>query len=127
MSPFQESYEVAEFLETVLNRELDLIVEDGSTDEVGTLLIDFFAICSTKTEPEILEKVRSLPKCDLSRCRVDKFENEEEGESSNVESVEQNLNGMDIDEEEVKPEQRPPRANPVDPDGWTTIVSKKKK
>ena len=67
-----ESYEVAEFLETILNRELNLIVEDGSTDEVGTLLCDFFGICSTKSEAEIIDKVRSLPKCDLSRCRVDK-------------------------------------------------------
>ena len=64
-----DSYEVSEFLETVLNRDLDLIVQDGSTDEVGNLLVQFFGFCSTKTEAEIIDKVRSLPKCDLSRCR----------------------------------------------------------
>ena len=124
-----ESQEVAEFLETILNRELNLIVEDGSTDEVGTLLCDFFGICSTKSEAEIIDKVRSLPKCDLSRCRVDKNDGDvldDESLDSERQNVEQDFNEMDIDEE-TPAAPRQPRFNPVDPDGWTTIVSKKKK
>jgi hypothetical protein len=57
----------------------------------------------------------------------DEDETENVGPSTNLsnivrQSVEQHANDMEVDE----PEQQP-RGNTVDADGWTTIVSKKKK
>ena len=57
----------------------------------------------------------------------DEDETENVGPSTNSNNlarqpVEQSSNDMDVDE----PEQQP-RGNTVDADGWTTIVSKKKK
>lgn len=44
------------------DQNLNLLVEDGSTDEVSNMLCEFFVICSTKTEPEIIEKLKCLPR-----------------------------------------------------------------
>ena len=34
--------EVADFLEVVLQREFDLLVEDGSVEEVGEMLVQYY-------------------------------------------------------------------------------------
>ena len=74
-----EPYEVTEFLEQIINQEFNLIVDDGSTDQIGTTVCEFFQLCtSSKSNDEILNKIRSLPKCDLSKCTVEGQTNEDE-------------------------------------------------
>ena len=68
--------EVAGYLEYLLLHEFDLFVEDGSLDEVGPMLCDYYALCAKGNEAEILDKLRSLPRCDLSLCRCEDEEDQ---------------------------------------------------
>ena len=51
-------------------------MEDGSIDEVSSLLVDYFQLCRTQEESVILEKLRAMPRCDLSRCKCEDDDDE---------------------------------------------------
>ena len=51
-------------------------MEDGSLEEVGDLLCQFFTLCSTQNEAVIVERLRSLPRCDLSLCQCEDEDDE---------------------------------------------------
>ena len=120
-----EFFEVEEFLEDILNQEFNLIVEDGSVTEVSKLVCEYFALCNSKlTEEDVLEKVKQLPKCDLTKCKVALDESDANVESSEVPDRDDN-NGdcemmMDTEDNEKN------TTTQTDPEGWT-VVSRKKK
>lgn len=114
-----EFYEVEEFLEDILNQEFNLIVEDGSVTETSKLVCEYYALCNSKmSEENIQEKLRQLPKCDLSKCKVDLEEQDVTIESS--EQINGDSEMMDV--EEVSSEKT--KCTEAD-DGWT-VVSRKK-
>ncbi len=51
-------------------------MEDGSLEEVAEVLCQFFSLCSTRNEAEIVERLRALPRCDLSLCQCEDDEDE---------------------------------------------------
>lgn len=109
-----EQSEVAEFLETILNQELDVLVQDESTFHVSKLICEFHQLCAQSQKEQVLEKLRQLPQsCDLSSCKVQQEEDEEESEPENASTT---SNGQ----------QQTMEVDSVDPDGWT-VVSRKKK
>ena len=63
--------QVAGYLEQILLHEFDLFIEDGSLDEVGALLCQYYALCASSSEQDILAQLRSLPRCDLSLCKCE--------------------------------------------------------
>lgn len=115
-----EPHEVTEFLEQIFNQEFNCIVEDGSSDEIGTMICDFYDFSKTKSNDEIIAKLQSLPKCDLSQCRVENEDNDEEQRQNQIQ-VENAMNSMDVDDSEATKQPE------TDPDGWTTVVTRKKK
>ena len=118
-----EADEVTYFLEQLMMQEFNLRVEDGSSDEIGVSICKFYKLCtSSKTSEEIISEIRTLPKCDLSRCQI-------EGENSNPQIIqdrklEEQLNSMEVDSslpsDSSKPKQEP------DADGWLVVDRKKK-
>jgi pre-rRNA-processing protein TSR2 len=112
-----QPFEVSEFLEDILNQEFNVIIEDGSSDEIGTFICEFFSLCLTKSEEEVVARLRTLPKCDLAACRV---ESDEQGTEANQAELAGNLEDMDLD---VEPTKKQPE---VDPEGWQVITRKKK-
>ena len=68
---------MADFFESILYQEMHLLIQDGSTEEVSDLLLDFYDKCSSNmSEEAVIAAVRTLPKCDLSKCQVKQDEDE---------------------------------------------------
>ena len=123
-----DNYEVEEFFEEILNREFNLLVQDGSVKDTSRLICEYFALCnSNMTNESIQEKLRQLPKCDLSKCKVDLEECDDGEHESEDLANEMFKNGdsemMDVEETSEKAENKEQQ---VDADGWT-VVSRKKK
>lgn len=131
-------YEVTEFLEQIINQEFNLIVDDGSTDEIGTTVCEFFQLCSSsKSNDEIMNKIRSLPKCDLSKCTIDGQTNEEETITINQNKLEEQMRNLDpimeVDHDSASASDpsnnsncaNEPKTEP-DSDGWVVVERKKK-
>lgn len=126
-----EPEEVADFLEGLLNRELDVLVQDGSTDEVAGVICDLHRLVVIAGDTEgALARIRTLPRCDLSGCQLMAQGASEEPEAASARAeVVGRVNGdplsngvasMDVADEV------PPRHQPiVDEDGFT-LVSRKK-
>jgi len=120
-----EPYEVEEFLGDIIEAEFQLQIDDGSLREVGCKVCEFFRICSTQSQEKVIEKLQTLPRCDLSQCKVEEGEemDEENGEvvvrSEPVNGTE-NVEGMD--NMEISSSHKEPE---VDEDGFQ-MVSKKK-
>jgi len=125
--------EVEDFLVDIVNQEFNVFIDDGSVTETSKLVCDFYRLCSSTSsrgdcEAELKRRLQALPKCDLSKCKVDEEAEALEDVDEEEENVEQNSNNadttttndsMDIDEQ-PKPEEQ-------DPDGWTVVPSRKKK
>ena len=126
-----EPHEVTEFLEDIVSQEFNLLVDDGSTDEIGTTICEFYKLCmfSSKSNDEILAKIHSLPKCDLSRCRV--AEKDEENElCQNQNQLEQQMDSMQVQNSDSSSllqndTNQTPKLE-ADPDGWVVVERKKK-
>ena len=128
-----EPYEVTEFLEEIVNQEFNLIVDDGSVDEVGTAICEFYQLCtSSKSNDEIVAKIHSLPKCDLSRCKVDAQNNEEEAMCQKQNELEKQMNSMEVESEldshstSAVQNMSDTSKQELDPDGWILVDRKKK-
>ena len=116
--------EVEDFLLDTVNQEFDVLIDDGSVTETSKLVCDFYRLCSSSKEDweaEIKQRLQALPKCDLSKCKVDKGAEtlEDVDEEENIEQITAATNDMYIDEQ-PKPEEQ-------DPDGWTMVKPRKKK
>lgn len=102
-----ETYEVEDFLVDIVNQEFNLIIDDGSVVETSRLICEFFALSNSNKE-ELTKRVKALPKCDLTSCKVEPDESEEKENSEDI---------METEE---------PNEPQEDPDGWTTVSRKKK-
>lgn len=116
--------EVEDFLVDIVNQEFNVHIDDGSVTETSKLVCDFYRLCSRgDCEAELKRRLQALPKCDLSKCKVDEGAEALEDVDEEEENIEQNTtttnDSMDIDEQ-PKPEEQ-------DPDGWTVVPSRKKK
>ena len=117
-----ENYEVADFLEEIIQNEFNLSIDDGSLLEVGTYLTEYFKICTIPSyeEETVLNFLRWLPKCDLSKCKVeDEDEMMEDNRMDTEESISQ-INNLQISERKTdEPE--------IDESGFVLVKSRKKK
>jgi len=108
--------EVEDFLLDIVNQEFDVLIDDGSVTETSKLVCDFYRLCSRgDCEAELKSRLQALPKCDLSKCKVNEgaeaLENVEKEEN-----VEQNSNNADTTttndnmgkDEQPKPEEQDP-------------------
>jgi len=123
-----ENDEVEDFLLDIVNREFNVLIDDNSVTEISKLVCDFYRLCSSTSsrgdcEAEIKRRLQALPKCDLSKCKVDNGAEALEDVDEEEENIEQNTtttnDSMDIDEQ-PKPEEQ-------DPDGWIMVQPRKKK
>jgi len=110
-----EDFEVADFLDEIMQNEFTLSIDDGSLDDVARTVCEYFTICSSSDEADIKAKLQSLPKCDLSKCQFKDEFNDEEAES-NHETVEKAENTDDKS-----------NVAEVDEDGFETVKSRRKK
>jgi len=119
--------EVVDFFESILYQEMHLLIEDGSTEEVANLILDFYVKCSTLNEEDVIAAVRTLPKCDLSKCQVT---DQSYGEATAPEPIEMDTSDQLLDAiegmvtEDERPQEEP---SGPDPDGWEVVKSTKKK
>jgi len=79
--------EVADFLAEILDNEFNLQVEDGSLEEVGSKLCEFYAVCSSENESAVRLKMQTLPRCDLDKCKVEGGETVEEEALESIASI----------------------------------------
>ena len=116
--------EVEDFLADIINQEFNVLIDDGSVTETSKLVCDFYRLCSSSKEDckaEIERRLQVLPKCDLSKCKVDEGAEvlEDVDEEENIEQITAATNDMNINEQ-PKPEEQ-------DPDGWVMVKPRKKK
>ena len=84
--------EVEDFLADIINQEFNVLIDDGSVTETSKLVCDFYRLCSSSKEDweaEFKRRLQVLPKCDLSKCIVDKGEETLEvvDEEENIEQI----------------------------------------
>jgi len=115
-------YEVTDFLEDIINQEFNLIINDGSSDEIGRLLCEYFVLCGSGSE-NVLAKIQTLPKCDLSKCKVENDDGDVEDMEGLDNEVSDQVEGMEIQNDVVEE----PQESLTDPDGFTMVSSRKKK
>ena len=117
-----QNYEVADFLEEILQNEFSLRIDDGSLLEVGTYVTEYFKICTTPSysQETVLNFLRCLPKCDLSKCQVLDEDEEMEVNKDVTEESLTLMNDMDISEKQKE-------APEVDEEGFEMVKSRKKK
>ena len=112
-----ENYEVADFLEEIIQNEFNVSINDGSLLEVGTYITEYFKICTNPSykEETVLNFLRSLPKCDLSKSKIqDEDETVEDNLMETDESL-SDLNNLQISEPHI------------DEDGFEMVKARKKK
>jgi hypothetical protein len=121
-----EHYEVEEYLDELLDREFSCLVQDGSTGETAKMLCEFREFCysSQNSDEQVLAKLATLPKCDLSRCQVQLGDDEvaaplaAENGGGGDQEMEVDDGGDDGNGSSNS------RAPQMDADGWTTIPAK---
>ena len=114
--------EVEDFLLDIVNQEFDVLIDDGSVTETSKLVCDFYSLCSRgDCEAELKRRLQALPKCDLSKCKV----NEGAEALENVDEKEENADTTTTNDNMGKDEQ--PKPEEQDPDDELTGEPPKKK
>ena len=114
--------EVEDFLLDIVNQEFDVLIDDGSVTETSKLVCDFYRLCSRgDCEAELKSRLQALPKCDLSKCKV----NEGAEALENVDEKEENADTTTTNDNMGKDEQ--PKPEEQDPDDELTGEPPKKK
>jgi len=114
--------EVEDFLLDIVNQEFDVLIDDGSVTETSKLVCDFYRLCSRgDCEAELKRRLQALPKCDLSKCKV----NEGAEALENVDEKEENADTTTTNDNMGKDEQ--PKPEEQDPDDELTGEPPKKK
>jgi len=117
-----QPYELADFLEDIVITEFNnLQIDDGSFNEVGRQVCEYFQVCKTQSETAVLARLQELPRCDLSQSRVEEGDemDEEEGAGADV------VNGLENVEEMNNLKIHKQKEPEIDEDGFQ-MVSKKK-
>ena len=132
-----EGYEVADFLEQIMAQEFNMQIEDGSSDEIGTAICEFYQLCSSSKSPEeIISKVRTLTKCvlSISELLIIYQINGERSKINDGSNVEEQMTGMEVDETTPPDPSMQQNANAYantsikepDVDGWMVVERTKK-
>mgnify|MGYP001219832459 CR=1 FL=1 len=120
--------EVEDFLLDTVNQEFDVLIDDDSATETSKLICEFYKLCSREDcEAELKSRLQALPKCDLSKCKVNEgveVENVDEKEE-NVEPNSNNADTTTTNDNVGKDEQ--PKPEEQDPDDESTGEPPKKK
>jgi len=112
-----QDYEVADFLEEIILTEFNLQIDDGSLLEIGRKVCEYYEFCSKNEDSAIRNKLLSLPRCDLAKCKIEDEDNEMEDEDDVTEGV------LKIDNLEISERKGPE----IDEDGFEVVGSRKKK
>ncbi|XP_041347873.1 pre-rRNA-processing protein TSR2 homolog isoform X2 [Gigantopelta aegis] len=64
-----ESYEVEDFLEQVLNNEFDLLIDDGSLQEVASKICTYYALCQQGRDSDVRQRISKEPKPAIDECK----------------------------------------------------------
>lgn len=141
-----ESYELEEFIGTLLDNEFETRAEDGSLQEVCQKICSNFALCRSGQASVVMEALRQLPTADMSRCVADTTEDAQDEDmddsnAANEHNVHAMMNGMDIgsssstsqdtrSNSEGASSQQNLNSNDnqaAEDDGWTVVRKPKKK
>jgi len=114
-----DKYEVEDFLEQIIINEFYVQIDDGSLYEVASKVCEFYDICTKNDEETIRKKLLTLPRCDLSKCRVKDGDDAEVG----LENPEENLESIENLEIEKKKKYEPE----IDEDGFEMVQSRRGK
>ena len=132
-----EGYEVADCLEQIMAQEFNMLIGDGSSDEIGTAICEFYQLCSSSKSPEeIISKVRALTKCvlSISELLIIYQINGEQSKIIDGSKVEEQMTGMEVDETTPPGPSMQQNANAYastsikepDVDGWMVVERTKK-
>ena len=116
-----QDWEVGDFLGEILANEFNLEIQDGSLPEVGRKICEFFEVCSKCNEKEIRAKMMTLPRCDLSKSRVEDDDYMDDEDSMDIEESADKIEDLAIKEN---------KEPVVDDDGFqmvTRSMARKKK
>ena len=121
-----ENWEVADYLGEIMKNEFVVQIEDGSLLQVGTYCTEYWRICTNESysEETIFNFLHHLPKCDLSKVRLQDYEDADMAPSTNqIGSM-----GISLEAEPKEPKEPKKREEPeIDEDGFETVRSRKKK
>merc|ERR1711874_181840 len=82
-----DAEEIAEYLATILDQELNTIVDDESDLQIGEFLCRMYQMCLAGKDSDVKEELMKMPKPDLSNCRLQDdttSDREEENECPNL-------------------------------------------
>ena len=122
-----ENWEVADYLGEIMKNEFVVQIEDGSLLQMGTYCTEYWKICTNETysEETIFNFLHHLPKCDLTKVRLQDYEDADMRPSTNM------ISSMDLlsePREPKEPKEPKKREEPeIDEDGFEMVKSKKKK
>ena len=130
-----EVFEVEDFLEDILNHEFNLVADDGSVNETSKLICEYYNLCTNSniTAENIYEKLKHLPKCDLSQCKIDVSSANDDDVvvdqlSDEEETIDKKIptNGADSESMDIDTDNNIATSAQTDSDGWTMVSRKKK-
>ena len=120
--------EVEDFLLDIINQYFNVLVQDGSAEEIGQLICSFFSAAADKNTTDESFRTslqKALPKCDLSVFKVNNDIQELEEENNLAKDLQElNVQEEKSDEQESISVNKEPI---VDADGFTTVVSSSKR
>ena len=118
-----ENWEVADYLGEIMKNEFVVQIEDGSLLQVGTYCTEYWRICTNETysEETIFNFLHHLPKCDLSKVRLQDYEDADMAPNTNQ------IGSMGISVEAEPREPRKREEPEIDEDGFEMVKSRKKK
>eukprot|EP00128_Syssomonas_multiformis_P011725 Colp12_sorted_trinity150504_noHs@4325 len=123
--------QLEELFEDVMENEFNTVCDDGSISEVSAILIKYFSQLSEGQTEEVQKIVQSASTYVAPSCVRAPGEDDEDDDESGEEEEEVPIRPVSAAVPPKEPEDDAmdvcePAAPAVDPDGWTTVVSKKK-
>ncbi|XP_053643592.1 pre-rRNA-processing protein TSR2 homolog [Cherax quadricarinatus] len=91
-----EPEDVADYLATIMDQELNILVEDDSDMEIGSCLCHLYQLCVAGKDAQVMDELSLMPKCDLSLCRVQEQPEGGESEDNAPQLVAAHLSGMQL-------------------------------
>ncbi|KAH7729397.1 Protein Y51H4A.15 [Aphelenchoides avenae] len=110
--------DLAEWMETILNEEFNLILEDNSLETTAASLLKCAKWIRTNNEEKLSEFTATLPTDEQVQAVTS--QSQDVGDSSSDESDDDEEEAMDA-EDTTESHGRQPRTV-TDEDGWTTIL-----
>ncbi|XP_045112086.1 pre-rRNA-processing protein TSR2 homolog isoform X2 [Portunus trituberculatus] len=122
-----EAEEVADYLATIMDQELNTMVEDESDVEVGQCLCRFYRLCVEGSDAQVLDDLSKIP-VGMPSFRVQDLCEEEE-ESDKPPQLVDRLGALQLAEAPPRPEPEPRTAEQLrdEAEGWTMVQRRKHK